>query len=114
MAHQVLEPLVAEDLLRGEPGHGGDPGDPLGLVEGGDPDPRALQGEETQLLGDDGPDPVEQRLARLGPDLPEAIGLGARDSLRIEAGLPLYGQDMDEDPDPVTAGLVWAVPKPIT
>ena len=43
----------------------------------------------------------------------EWIGLGARDSLRIEAGLPLYGQDMDEDTDPVTAGLVWAVPKPL-
>jgi len=41
----------------------------------------------------------------------EWIGLGARDSLRIEAGLPLYGQDMDEDTDPVTAGLIWAVPK---
>jgi aminomethyltransferase len=40
----------------------------------------------------------------------EWIGLGARDSLRIEAGLPLYGQDMDEDTDPVTAGLIWAVP----
>ncbi len=44
------------------------------------------------------------------PDV-EWIGLGARDSLRIEAGLPLYGQDMDEDTDPVTAGLIWAVPK---
>lgn len=41
----------------------------------------------------------------------EWIGLGARDSLRIEAGLPLYGQDMDEDTDPVIAGLIWAVPK---
>ncbi len=44
------------------------------------------------------------------PDV-EWIGLGARDSLRIEAGLPLYGQDMDEDTDPLTAGLIWAVPK---
>ncbi|MEM6463364.1 MAG: glycine cleavage system aminomethyltransferase GcvT [Pseudomonadota bacterium] len=40
----------------------------------------------------------------------EWIGLAARDSLRIEAGLPLYGQDMDEDTDPLTAGLLWAVP----
>ena len=44
------------------------------------------------------------------PDV-EWIGLGARDSLRIEAGLPLYGQDMDEKTDPLTAGLIWAVPK---
>lgn len=44
------------------------------------------------------------------PDV-EWVGLGARDSLRIEAGLPLYGQDMDEGTDPVTAGLIWAVPK---
>ncbi len=41
------------------------------------------------------------------------IGLGARDSLRLEAGLPLYGEDMDEDTDPLTAGLIWAVPKPL-
>lgn len=43
----------------------------------------------------------------------EWVGLGARDSLRIEAGLPLYGNDMDEETDPVTAGLIWAVPKPL-
>ncbi|WP_419913533.1 glycine cleavage system aminomethyltransferase GcvT [Hoeflea sp.] len=41
----------------------------------------------------------------------EWIGLGARDSLRIEAGLPLYGQDMDEETDPATAGLIWAIPR---
>lgn len=41
----------------------------------------------------------------------EWIGLGARDSLRIEAGLPLYGQDMDEQTHPATAGLMWAIPK---
>jgi aminomethyltransferase len=41
----------------------------------------------------------------------EWVGLGARDSLRMEAGLPLYGQDMDETVDPISAGLSWAVPK---
>lgn len=46
-------------------------------------------------------------------DAVEWIGLGARDSLRIEAGLPLYGQDMDEQTDPATAGLVWTIPKPL-
>lgn len=36
-------------------------------------------------------------------------GLGARDSLRLEAGLPLYGHDLDIDTDPVSAGLVFAL-----
>ena len=39
------------------------------------------------------------------------IGLGARDSLRLEAGLPLYGHDLDTDIDPAIAGLGFAVPK---
>ncbi len=37
------------------------------------------------------------------------IGLGARDSLRLEAKLPLYGNDLDEDHTPLEAGLGWAV-----
>jgi len=36
-------------------------------------------------------------------------GLGARDTLRLEAGLPLYGQDMDESVTPWEAGLGWTV-----
>jgi aminomethyltransferase len=36
-------------------------------------------------------------------------GLGARDSLRLEAGLPLYGHDLDETTSPVEAGLQFAV-----
>jgi aminomethyltransferase len=39
------------------------------------------------------------------------IGLGARDSLRLEAGLPLYGHDLNEDTDPVSAGLAFALSK---
>jgi len=39
------------------------------------------------------------------------IGLGARDSLRIEAGLCLYGLDIDESTTPVEAGLEWAIQK---
>lgn len=38
-------------------------------------------------------------------------GLGARDSLRLEAGLCLYGNDIDESTSPVEAGLVWAIGK---
>jgi len=39
------------------------------------------------------------------------IGLGARDTLRLEAGLPLYGQDMDEAASPVEAGLSFSIGK---
>jgi aminomethyltransferase len=39
------------------------------------------------------------------------IGLGARDSLRLEAGLPLYGHDLDETVSPVEAGMGFAVSK---
>jgi aminomethyltransferase len=39
------------------------------------------------------------------------IGLGARDSLRLEAGLCLYGHDIDEKTSPVEAGLGWAIQK---
>ncbi len=38
-------------------------------------------------------------------------GLGARDSLRLEAGLPLYGSDIDATTTPVAAGLEWAMQK---
>jgi aminomethyltransferase len=39
------------------------------------------------------------------------IGLGARDSLRLEAGLPLYGHDLDPSTTPVEAGLGYAISK---
>ena len=39
------------------------------------------------------------------------IGLGARDSLRLEAGLPLYGHDLTAEIDPVEAGLAFAISK---
>jgi aminomethyltransferase len=39
------------------------------------------------------------------------IGLGARDSLRLEAGLCLYGHDIDPATSPVEAGLAWAIQK---
>ncbi|GBE89404.1 Probable aminomethyltransferase [Sparassis crispa] len=41
----------------------------------------------------------------------QLTGLGARDSLRLEAGMCLYGQDLDEDTTPVEAGLSWVIGK---
>lgn len=39
------------------------------------------------------------------------IGLGARDSLRLEAGLCLYGHDINQETSPVEAGLTWSIQK---
>jgi aminomethyltransferase len=39
------------------------------------------------------------------------IGLGARDSLRLEAGLCLYGHDINSETSPVEAGLAWSIPR---
>jgi aminomethyltransferase len=52
-----------------------------------------------------------ERLARLllAQDGVAPIGLGARDSLRLEAGLCLYGHDIDETTSPVEAGLAWSI-----
>ncbi|GAB4218313.1 MAG: glycine cleavage system aminomethyltransferase GcvT [Rhodoferax sp.] len=52
-------------------------------------------------------------LAQALLDQPEVlpIGLGARNSLRLEAGLPLYGNDIDTGTTPVEAGLQWAIQK---
>jgi aminomethyltransferase len=44
-------------------------------------------------------------------ELAKPIGLGARDSLRLEAGLPLYGHDLDDRTTPVMAGLTFAINK---
>jgi aminomethyltransferase len=69
----------------------------------------------TGYTGEDGYEivlPLEQ-----APDLWQALaregvapcGLGARDTLRLEAGMNLYGQDMDESVTPLECGLAWTV-----
>jgi aminomethyltransferase len=54
-----------------------------------------------------------EKLARLllAQEGVQPIGLGARDSLRLEAGLCLYGHDIDETTSPVEAGLLWSIQK---
>jgi aminomethyltransferase len=47
----------------------------------------------------------------LAQDGVQPIGLGARDSLRLEAGLCLYGHDIDETTSPIEAGLAWSIQK---
>ena len=54
---------------------------------------------------------VDFARALLAMDEVAAIGLGARDSLRLEAGLCLYGSDIDETTSPVEGALNWAIQK---
>ncbi len=68
--------------------------------------------------GEDGfevsvPAEAAEGLFRTLLDEPEVkpIGLGARDTLRLEAGLCLYGHDLDEDTTPVEAALSWTIGK---
>jgi len=52
-------------------------------------------------------EPLARRL--LADPAVKPVGLGARDTLRLEAGLHLYGQDMDESTTPLEASLGWAI-----
>ena len=68
--------------------------------------------------GEDGfeisvPSAQAETLARalLAQDAVKPAGLGARDTLRLEAGLCLYGHDISQATTPVEAGLAWAIPK---
>jgi aminomethyltransferase len=68
--------------------------------------------------GEDGyeislPSSQAESFARILLDQPDVapIGLGARDSLRLEAGLCLYGHELDETTDPIEADLAWSIQK---
>ncbi|CAN8098645.1 unnamed protein product [Discula destructiva] len=54
---------------------------------------------------------TEALLASAGPDKLQLAGLGARDSLRLEAGMCLYGHDLDDTTTPVEGGLSWIISK---
>jgi aminomethyltransferase len=57
--------------------------------------------------------PMAIKLLAGKADKPDATikpaGLGARDTLRLEAGMPLYGHELGESLDPLSAGLGWAI-----
>lgn len=97
------------------------------------PEARDLKFMETTVAGIDGADCRVSRLGYTGEDgyeisIPadkaiavarallahedcEPAGLGARDSLRLEAGLCLYGNDIDQTTSPIEASLIWAIQK---
>lgn len=52
---------------------------------------------------------VELTERLLQSDQVKLAGLGARDTLRLEAGLCLYGNDIDEKTTPIEAGLAWCI-----
>lgn len=58
------------------------------------------------ILPSDKADEFFRQLAQAGV---QPCGLGARDTLRMEAGMNLYGNDMDDDTSPLEAGMVWTV-----
>jgi len=68
-------------------------------------------GEDGFEISIDGKDAEKVARALLAEAEVLPIGLGARDSLRLEAGLCLYGHDMDDSIDPVEANLLWSMGK---
>lgn len=108
-------PLAVEALARLAPGVRA-----LTFMTGG---AFTLEGAECYLTrsgytGEDGfeisiPAEAAERVARALLAQPEVqpAGLGARDTLRLEAGLCLYGHDIDTTTTPVEAGLTWAIQK---
>lgn len=112
-------PKAVDALLRVVPGV-----DALFFMEAGSffwgpkTDPEPLWISRSGYTGEDGfeisvPATHAQKLVEELCAQPEVkpIGLGARDSLRLEAGLPLYGHDMNPDIDPVEANAAFAVSK---
>ncbi len=112
-------PKAAQALARVVPGV-----DALYFMEAGTffwgpkTDPEPLWISRSGYTGEDGfeisvPAALAQKLAEALCAQPEVkpIGLGARDSLRLEAGLPLYGHDMNDEIDPVEGNASFAISK---
>ena len=110
-------PLAAATLRRLAPGEG------LETMAFMSARPAGLAGFETFVsrsgyTGEDGYEislasTQAERFARILLSQPDVapIGLGARDSLRLEAGLCLYGHELDETVDPIEAALSWSIQK---
>jgi len=110
-------PLAAATLARLAPGEG------LETMPFMSARPARIAGVETFVsrsgyTGEDGYEislgsAQAERFARLLLNQPGVapIGLGARDSLRLEAGLCLYGHELDETVDPIEAALAWSIQK---
>ena len=106
-AAEALERLVpgVSDLTFMQAGHFEFDGQTIGVSRSGY---TGEDGFEISIVADGA-----EALADAMCEQPEvkAIGLGARDSLRLEAGLPLYGHDLDKDTTPVMADLTFAIQK---
>jgi aminomethyltransferase len=110
-------PLAASTLARLAPGEG------IETMPFMSARPARLEGFETFVsrsgyTGEDGYEislaaAEAESFARLLLSQPDVapIGLGARDSLRLEAGLCLYGHELDETVDPIEAALAWSIQK---
>src|SRR5690606_9021782 len=102
-AESLLQPLVQTDLSQLKKFYASDSG-PLFIGR-------------TGYTGEDGFEVVlpEAQAPKLWQQLVAAgaqpCGLGARDTLRLEAGMHLYGQDMDEQTSPLNCGLGWSLRK---
>lgn len=108
-------PKAVDALARHVPGV-----DALYFMQAGafDFDGTELWVSRSGYTGEDGfeisvPADKAETLASALADEPEVepVGLGARDSLRLEAGLPLYGHDIDEETTPIAADLGFALAK---
>jgi aminomethyltransferase len=104
-------PLAAGVLSRVAPGFETLPFMSVKAAEG-------LEVSRSGYTGEDGyeislPAEAAEAFARRLLQEPEValIGLGARDTLRLEAGLCLYGHELTEEIDPIEAGLSWSIPK---
>ena len=111
-AASLLAPLCSIDVASLRPFHWAD-----AVIAGIESRPSAVSrtgytgedGFEVMLHSDQAPAVWNALLAAGGGGAVQPCGLAARDTLRLEAGLRLYGQDMDEAVDPYSAGLGWTV-----
>lgn len=87
------------DLLISRGGYTGEDGFEISLII---PDGKGNLVQEVSALAD-------ALLEAAGPERLQLAGLGARDSLRLEAGMCLYGHDLDDSTTPVEAGLSWII-----